>query len=197
MLAIPIQKGERVDLVCAFNSFVTAQYGEAGGAKFVEDISKYQQIRDAAISSVDPSDCSVDALRRLNYQMGCIVPRLAGYENELRLSFGWLDGFRPSRKVLSSSLHVDWACTLWNIGAIESSRGATIDRSTDEGIKSANKHFQQAAGIFEHIQKHFSGHLSGSAVSGITTDGLEFAIQLMLAQAQLCFYEKVNMDLAS
>ena len=80
---------------------------------------------------------------------------------------------------------------LWNLGALESQRGAKIDRSSEEGIRNASKHFQQAAGIFEHIRKNLTPHFQGTLVSGLTEEGLHMSVQLMLAQAQLCFYEKV------
>ena len=83
-----------------------------------------------------------------------VAPRLLGYQSELRLQLQWLDGFRPARAVLSPSLCVDWASLRWNHAALISAQGARQERSSDEGLKLACKHFQEAAGIFEHILTH-------------------------------------------
>lgn len=41
----------------------------------------------------------------------------------------------------------------------ESLRGARVDRTSEEGIRAANKHFQQAAGFFEYIREHILPNL--------------------------------------
>lgn len=45
----------------------------------------------------------------------------------------------------------DWVNVLWNVGALLSRLGTQANRATDEGIKTANKYFQQSAGVFDHI----------------------------------------------
>ena len=102
--------------------------------------------------------------------------------------------------------------------------GAQSDRSTDEGIKTANKFFQQSAGIFDHIHQlmssprgkalfsstqgtfilnQYCGQISDLVlISGVicvnlpclSMESLNFVKQLLLSQAQLCFYEKAVRD---
>lgn len=79
------------------------------------------------------------------------------------------------------------------MAALESQLGAKIERTTDEGIKSAYKHFQQAAGYFDYILHDIFPNCTTApgTLVGLSADGLGMARDLMLAQAQLCFYEKV------
>jgi hypothetical protein len=46
--------------------------------------------------------------------------------------------------------------------ALESRAGADADWSSDEGIKAACRHFQQAAGIFLHLRDKLSAGLIGT-----------------------------------
>jgi programmed cell death 6-interacting protein len=100
----------------------------------------------------------------------------------LRLSFIWFDAFKSTRKVVNNSLYFDWACFLWNAAAVESQLGSKVDRSTEDGIRIANKHFQQAAGILDFISDRLFPKIRGETVSGITEDGLRMASQLMLGK---------------
>ena len=97
-------------------------------------------------------------------------------------------------RVSNSSIYFDWACHLWNWASFETICGAGLDRSTEEGIKQASKHFQQAAGIFEYIQNNIISHIRGSPISCLSNDVLKFSKNLSLAQASLCFYEKAIRD---
>jgi programmed cell death 6-interacting protein len=112
--------------------------------------------------------------------------------NEFRVSFRWQDGFRTSKIVMSNCMYVDWACFVWNLAALESQLGSKIERATDEGIKTANKHFQQAAGYFDFIITRILPQCTGSLLVGLSQNAILMSRDLMLSQAQLCFYEKVN-----
>jgi programmed cell death 6-interacting protein len=193
MLALPLQRGENVDLATAFYSFLQKEYGEAGVGSLSADVPAFQQLRDNALCVSDTNEAGTVNIQRYHYHLGFIAPRLREYDsNDLKFSFVWYDGFRNSRKITTTSLYVDWACLLWNFGAIESQRGAKIDRSTEEGVRNASKHFQQAAGIFEYIRKTLTKDFQGPVPAGLTDEGLHMSTQLMLAQAQLCFYEKAR-----
>ena len=81
-------------------------------------------------------------------------------------------------------------------GAIESTLSTRVERSTDEGTKTAFKHYQQAAGYFDFILSLLP-HCSILTTSSqtfpcLTQPGVKFAKDLMLAQAQFCFYERVS-----
>eukprot|EP00753_Platysulcus_tardus_P004545 PLAT12543.15.p1 GENE.PLAT12543.15~~PLAT12543.15.p1 ORF type:complete len:746 (-),score=421.35 PLAT12543.15:63-2300(-) len=63
------------------------------------------------------------------------------------------------------------------------------ERGTQEGIKAACRAFCTAAGYFTYLKDSVLPEISGPVPSDLSADGLNMAINLMLAQAQACFYE--------
>lgn len=157
----------------------------------MEDMTTLQQIRESVLSTTDCENAIAKFLR-YHRHLSSLVPRLVGYENELRVSFHFSDPFRPSNKFSTNSWFVEWGSALWNLGALESQRGTKVDRSSDDGVKQANKHFQSAAGVFVFIRHQVLPRVTGNVSIALTDIGLQMAVHLMLAQAQLCFYEKVG-----
>lgn len=124
------------------------------------------------------------------------VPRLDGFRVHLAWEFVWGEGFSVNnRETKSNSLYFDWASILWSMGAQESMKGAKVTRDTDEGIRIACKHFQVAAGIFEFIQTMILPNFPSDVPQlTISKTSLQLAKNLMLAQGQMCFYEKAVKD---
>ena len=112
-------------------------------------MSNFQRLRDQVVGIADSSDTSHQTLMRFNDHTATLVPRLSGYESELNYSFEWYDGFKTSRKFSGSSLYVDWAGFAWIIRAIESQRGARMDRSTDDGFCKQINIFKKQVNLFE------------------------------------------------
>ena len=169
-------------------------------------MQEFQQLRDSAVLSFDQSGVSV--LQRLNKQYESVAPRLNGYQIELKASFKWIDAFKASKSIITTCFYTDWACFVYNLAALECQAGIRVDRETDEGIKLANKHFQQSAGYFDYILTNIlpkckvsttttntNNTSNSTSLIGLTPQGLEMLKTIMLAQAQLCFYEKVKRSL--
>eukprot|EP01036_Dinobryon_divergens_P023391 gene23391-31732_t len=170
-----------------------------------DEVAQLCRIRTEAVFP-QTSDYSVEQTSKLlKYclTLRSVMIRLRDYEGDLATgfkdNFHWKDAFVLSRHCQAATFYLDIACCYWNLGAIESLRGARVDRTTEEGIRAANKHFQQAAGFFEHIREHILPNLRskisvGAMMPCLSEDCLNMARQLMLAQAQLCFYEKAVKD---
>src|SRR5271156_597613 len=70
-----------------------------------------------------------------------------------------------------------------------------VDVTTDEGLKTAAKLFQQSSGLFAHLQAQIpTVVLSGELTSDLRPDTLGALAALMLAQAQECFVRKAIAD---
>ena len=123
------------------------------------------------------------------------MPRLDGFRDQMDWSFTWGEAFSTVKRDLSSnSLYLDWGSVMWSLGAQESFKGAKIIRDSDEGIRNACKHFQTAAGIFEFITTNILPHLPPKCCATLSLPSLQLAKNLMLAQGQMCFYEKSIKD---
>jgi hypothetical protein len=100
MLAIPLNKGEIVDVTGPFHSFFVNQYGSDGVGGFVEDISEFQKARDSAVNVMESqTEAGYQTVQRMHEHLSSLVPRLTGYEGDLHFGFVWHDGFRVSKKV--------------------------------------------------------------------------------------------------
>ena len=83
MLALPLQRGENVDLSTPFYAFLQSQYGEEGIGSLSSDVSGFQQLRDSAVCVLDPTELGTQSILRFNYHLNFMAPRLKGYEAEL------------------------------------------------------------------------------------------------------------------
>jgi len=81
---------------------------------------------------------------------------------------------------------------LFNLGSITSQIAEVQNRSSAEGAKKACHFFQLAAGTFDHLKDYLQQRPHQASTPDLTTELLTILVNLMLAQAQECFCEKVN-----
>lgn len=99
----------------------------------------------------------------------------------------------------SGKLTLERAATLFNLAAAESAAGAGLDRSSEACIKAACRHFSRSAGIVAYLRRCArDGAASALGLESTPRDlsptSLELCEQLMLAQAQACYFEKAITD---
>lgn len=159
------------------------------------DVTSLEQYRTAATNITEPSESGQRCLLQYCQQLRHFAPRFVGLEAQLKLTFTWNDAFGINLKASSSSFYFDFACCIWNLAAFESLLGAKLDRTTEDGLRNANRHFQHAAGYIDYIRSNILPHLPPLGhFPCLSEDGLNMVKELMLAQAQLCFYEKAVQD---
>jgi hypothetical protein len=86
------------------------------------------------------------------------------------------------------SIAFEKASVIYNLGAICSSIAALQNRYEAEGLRIAFNYFQASAGLFAFINENF---LHAPSVD-MSRDSIKTLTELMLAQAQECFLEKVT-----
>ena len=194
MQALPFQRVIDIDSKPVFRTFINKSFGPGADEAFEADFKGFQNARDAAISVTQASDeAGINSLLFIIFQLKKMSPKLAEYETEIMISLSYFDAFKLTRKITSRTLYYDLCVFLWNYAALHSHIGSRADRSTDEGIKMAQKHFQQSAGALECIKDDYIRFIkdnSNANFGPINFHVLSMCKDLMLAQAQLCFYEK-------
>lgn len=95
--------------------------------------------------------------------------------------------------VAMSSIAFEKVGVLFNIAALQSSIAASQSMESDEGLKTAAKLFQQAAGIFNQL-KSTAPALGQEPTPDLTPDTLHILSNLMLSQAQEIFVFKAIKD---
>jgi programmed cell death 6-interacting protein len=194
MLALPIKRSDISNVSHSLEAFLTKEYA-SDASKFSPDIATFQQLRNSAITASLSSDqIGLQQLLRYNYHIKNVVKRLGGYESETKFTFSWTEAFRPNNRCQSGSLYLDWASVMWNLASFESHKASLLDRATDEGVRSASLHFQQAAGIIEFIRTDLVQKISGPKSPELSDSMLRMVLSLLLGQAQVCFYEKAIRD---
>lgn len=103
--------------------------------------------------------------------------------------FCWLDAV-SHEKASRAELSYEIACVLANLGAALSHAGAKEDRAEASGLRAACQYFQQAAGAFDALSAVLGGAAWGAPTPDLHPKAAEGWKHLMLAQAQLCFYQK-------
>ena len=83
---------------------------------------------------------------------------------------------------------------LFNLASLYTQLAVSLNRSTSEGLKSACNYFCQAAGVISHIKTAIIPDMRSSPPEDMDTMTLESIQQLLLAQAQECFWSKAVKD---
>ena len=83
-------------------------------------------------------------------------------------------------------------CALFNIGALLSQLGATQNQTSDDGLKTAAKYFQRAAGIFTYLKDNIFPVLQTLPTPDMSVSCLTALSSINIAQAQESFYIKAT-----
>ena len=83
-------------------------------------------------------------------------------------------------------------CVLFNVGSLLSQIACSQNLSSDDGLKTAAKYFQQSSGIYSHLKEIAFPQISTLPTPDLSVDCLATLSAVMLAQAQDCFYQKAS-----
>ncbi|KAJ3342835.1 bck1-like resistance to osmotic shock [Gonapodya sp. JEL0774] len=207
MLHIPLKKTDEVDFGPAFRQFIAATYQEEP-EKYALEIETLNKLRQD-IRGVGKDMTGRDILYRYYGQLELLDLRFPIEEKTVKIVFNWYDAF-SSAKVSQHSVAYEKACVIFNLAGVcsaigsfqnrtaavaETSSGATTPTSSSastqgSGLKLAFNYFQCAAGLFQFINDNF---LHAPSVD-LGRDSIKCLSELMLAQAQETFFEKVVIE---
>ncbi|KAI4243514.1 MAG: hypothetical protein LQ352_007016 [Teloschistes flavicans] len=93
-----------------------------------------------------------------------------------------------------NNLRFELANILFNLAALYTQLAVSLNRSTSDGLKSACNYFCHAAGVVAHLKDTIIPDLRTTPPEDMDTMTLESIQQLLLAQAQECFWSKAVKD---
>uniref|UniRef100_A0A0E0MAT5 BRO1 domain-containing protein n=1 Tax=Oryza punctata TaxID=4537 RepID=A0A0E0MAT5_ORYPU len=196
MLAVHEKATSPTDLYRPLRLYIASAYSDREAAAADDDLAAVRDLRaDVEQPSLpDPSSLERrrDALLAYARALALVEPRFP-----ISLTFTWHDAFKTSTKVSVASIHLEKAAVLFNLGAVYSQIALAADRATDVGIWTACGSLQSAAGAFAWMRE--SGVAAKAVAAGantvdVTPECAALLEKLMLAQAQVCFFEKVIAD---
>jgi len=194
MLNVERKKTDKIDWVKPLETYITAQYAHERDClhDHKDAIANLQQLREDVRNIQDKSETARELLHRYHAILTSVETRFPVHENNIRISFPWYDSYK-GKKLASFSVHYEKMNVLFNIGALSHQIASSQNKTTADGLKIACQNHQQAAGAFTRLKEELEKHPQSNSFD-LTMDSISMLIQLNLAQAQECFYEKAVKD---
>lgn len=140
------------------------------------------------------SDKGVEKLLQYYTQLLHLEQKFPFNTEKVQAHFTWFEGFQSDKKVITNCIQYEKGAVLYNLAALYSQLASNQRLWTQDGLKTAAQYFQHAAGVLVYLRDtlvpRFLVKLDKS--SDLSEYSLSAMINLMLAQAQECFYEKAN-----
>jgi len=193
MIVIPAKKAYELNISHPLKQFIQQTYS-TNLDDYLKSVDALNQLRTEALFKSNRQERLAKLLRYCD-QLTAIESKLPISENQIRLAFKWQDAFDKGSLfgrgtlTLSSGIY-EKLCVLFNIGACCSDIASTAPLETEEGLKTAAKLYQQAAGCYSYIRDHALTATRSDCTWDLYPESLSCLIAIMLAQAQEVFYLK-------
>ncbi|VDL99854.1 unnamed protein product [Schistocephalus solidus] len=125
--------------------------------------------------------------------------RIPMTNQEVSIPFKWYDCFCSqslfSRDCMKGySAGFERCCMIFDLAAVHSQIAASQNICDDEGLRTAAKSFQAAAGMFEYVKVNLPSFYSQSPTWDMCNESLTAFSEIMLAQAQESIFIKAGQD---
>lgn len=133
-------------------------------------------------------------MKRYYSQMLMVKKRFPLESNDvISIQFSWVERLMDISNPLSyDDINFELCCVMFNIGAIHSLIAIDENRANVDSIKNAFTHFQCAAWSMQTLRDELGS--DKYAVADFETSILTFYLNILLAQAQECLFEKSIID---
>ncbi|KAK9478552.1 BRO1-like domain-containing protein [Lipomyces japonicus] len=191
ILVIPLKRTEHVELSSVIKAYIERGYDQHPDM-FQTDITALESLRES-ILNLEVRNSSLNSLIKYFVQLTFLSSKLP---TDIKAGFIWYSsiGYATTAGVIHSDLQFERANVLFNIGALYSKLGVEENRTTGEGLKRASQYFQLAAGTFEFLKTNLIPELHVNPPDDMAVSTLDVLKNLMLAQAQECFWQKAILD---
>ncbi|KAF9181542.1 pH-response regulator protein palA/rim20 [Haplosporangium sp. Z 767] len=190
ILAIDFKRTEPLSMTKSLSDYILTSYAEHPDT-YQDDFRVLDELR-ADIVNLEPHQNALNRLLKYHAQLVFISSK---FPIDTGIEFPWALVNSTDKKMYSfRNMYYERACVFFNIGAMYSQLGNNEIRSSVEGLKRAYSYFQNAAGCFQHLRDCIIPEIRIAPTIDISTAALTVYIQLMLAQAQECFWQKGALD---
>ncbi|XP_043528415.1 rhophilin-2 isoform X1 [Frieseomelitta varia] len=187
MIPLGLKETKDIDFRDPFKDFILEHYSE-DGANYEEAIVDLMETRQATRTPTRDA-AGIALLLRYYNQLYFIERRFFPPDRSLGIYFEWFDSLTgvPS---CQRTVAFEKASILFNAAALYTQLAAKQDRLSTRGLDQAIDAFLRAAGTFRYIHENFTNAPS----MDLGPDMLEMLVQLMLAQARECLFEKLELQ---
>ncbi|XP_046667846.1 LOW QUALITY PROTEIN: rhophilin-2-B [Homalodisca vitripennis] len=187
MIPLGLKETKEIDFREPFKDFILEHYSE-DGANYEDAIAELMDMRQA-MRTPHRDGSGVALLFQYYNQLYFVERRFFPPDRSLGIYFEWYDSLTgvPS---CQRTVAFEKACVLFNIAALYTQLGAKQDRLTAKGLDQAVDNFLRAAGTFTYVHENFTNAPS----MDLAPHMLDMLVQLMLAQARECLFEKLELQ---
>ncbi|PGH20826.1 pH-response regulator protein palA/RIM20 [Polytolypa hystricis UAMH7299] len=160
---------------------------------FAEDMLIIDRLRTDAVNVQEPHVTGISRLVAYAAQLKWIVGK---FPIDVGVDFAWYPtfGFNISTPVVQNNLRYELANILFNLAALYSQLAVNIQGAAPDSLKTACKYFCQAAGVMVHLRVDILPDLRSEPPEDMDEMTLRSLEELLLAQAQECFWQKAVKD---
>ncbi|XP_042908259.1 rhophilin-2 [Parasteatoda tepidariorum] len=184
MIPLGLKETKEIDFSDPFKDFILEHYSEDSN-KYESAIKEFMNIRQA-VRTPTRDENGVKLLFEYYNLLYFIDRRFFPPHRNMGIFFEWFDSLTgvPSTQ---KTIAFEKASVLFNIASLYTQIAAKQDRVNSTGVDAAVDNFLRAAGMFRYIRDNFSNAPS----MDLSPNTLDTLIQLMLAQARECLFEKL------
>ncbi|PTU17382.1 hypothetical protein P175DRAFT_0496537 [Aspergillus ochraceoroseus IBT 24754] len=217
ILQVPFRRSHTVSLSDAITQYISSQYDQRPDM-FADDLLIIDRLRDEAVHVQEPHVSGVSRLVTYAAQLKWLggkfpVDMLTGRMILNRLGSNFLgilrlgliphdrDYGKPKKKILiwwridsQNNIRFELANIIFNLSALYSQLAFAVNRTTTDGLKQACNYFCQSAGVLAHLRTEILPDMRTSPPEDMDDMTLQSLEQLLLAQAQECFWQKAVKD---
>jgi programmed cell death 6-interacting protein len=184
MISIPFKRSHTVSVADALKQYISKEYDQHPDM-FKQDLETIDRLRSDAVTLLEPH---VSGIKKLSAYAAQLVWIGGKFPIDIGVEFPWFPalGFNLDRPVVENNIRFELANVLFNLAALYSQLAASLNRSTDEGLKGASRYFCSAAGVLDHLKTDIIPDMRTAPPEDMDPMTLDSLQLLMLAQAQEC-----------
>ncbi|KAF2840799.1 BRO1-domain-containing protein [Patellaria atrata CBS 101060] len=192
ILSLPFRRTHAASLSEAIKQYISSKYDQHPDM-FTKDLETIDQLRTSAINALEPHSSGIRKLQAYAAQLVWVTGK---FPVDIGVDFTWYPalGYNTSRPTSQNNLRFELANILYNLAAMYSQLATSTNRSTSEGLKTACNYFCNAAGVLKYTKTDIVPDMRTTPPEDMDNMTLESLENLMLAQAQECFWQKAVKD---
>lgn len=178
-----------MDLVSGLGDTIEKQLNQPR-EKFTADLNSANTLRNNILHP-QPNTQYLDQLTKYYAQLTYWATKFPAGCDSLEFTwYGTLSYTSNAAPVISQSLHFERCNVLYNLGSLYSQMGVNEGRLDADALKMSFNYFQMAAGCFQILIDSGLPDLESLNMRGLEYDTICCVRDLMLAQAQECFWQR-------
>ncbi|KAI9716044.1 MAG: pH-response regulator protein palA/rim20 [Chrysothrix sp. TS-e1954] len=191
ILSLPFRRTHAVSVSDAIKQYISTKYDQHPDM-FKPDLEAIDALRKSAISVHEPHPTGIKTLQAYAAQLVWMGGK---FPIDMGADFTWYPALGyDTGPVSQNNIRYELANILFNLAVIYCQLAANCNRSVSDGLKSAANYFCLSAGVFRQLIDSVIPDMRATAPSDMDNATLECLEQLMLAQAQECFWQKSVKD---